>query len=355
MVEEYVQGESLRAYRLSHSNIQENDIIWILIQLCEVLHFLHSFKQPILYLDIKPDNILIKDNCIKLIDFGASCLLCKGRQLSIPFGTRGYAAPEQYTSGLVDERSDIYGIGGILYFLFMGKTFQGGSIQKRREELRELERTLLCSDKMMEVISKCLQPLPIQRYQSVHEIEWKITNKNERNAPHTKTKVIGIIGAASGVGVTHLCTILAEYLSICKRQKVALAEYNTHGDFLRIEEMQIGRGVQEFDFRGVNYYAQTDENKIWEIVNKEYTYVIIDFGNHLIGRKEALKLCHQKVLVGTCANWKVGAMQQKMKLFMQHDWMYLYNLSSEGLPYGVLGRHPDKKTRKILEKILAGG
>lgn len=111
IVSDYIEGISLanllddgplpkiKCYKLSH-------------QIAETLEFLHKFNPPILYLDLKPDNIMVKpDGRLYLIDFGISSFVnqCVGG-----YGTEGYAAPEQYmTAGYpgVDTRSDIYAFG----------------------------------------------------------------------------------------------------------------------------------------------------------------------------------------------------------------------------------------------------
>jgi len=94
-------------------------------QLCMVLDYLHSHNPPIIYRDLKPDNVMVEtdSNRIKLIDFGIARRF-KGKKKSdtIHLGTIGYAAPEQFgKSGQEsDARTDIYALGATLHHLLTG-------------------------------------------------------------------------------------------------------------------------------------------------------------------------------------------------------------------------------------------
>jgi serine/threonine protein kinase len=86
------------------SPISENEIIIICSQICEVFQLLHSSEYPILYLDLKPGNIILKDLKVKVIDFGTA-RRGDGSRESVSMGTRGFAAPEE--SDAYSEASNI--------------------------------------------------------------------------------------------------------------------------------------------------------------------------------------------------------------------------------------------------------
>ncbi|MER0169993.1 MAG: serine/threonine protein kinase [Nitrosomonas sp.] len=97
---------------------------WIL-QVANVLEYLHSRNPPIIHRDLKPENILIDDeNRVMLIDFGiakasvaASVTRTLGRAAS-----HGFSPPEQVMGTGTDVRSDIYSFAATLYFALVGKT-----------------------------------------------------------------------------------------------------------------------------------------------------------------------------------------------------------------------------------------
>ena len=95
-------------------------------QLCEVLSYLHSRTPPIIYRDLKPDNIILKKTGrLVLIDFGTAREYCyeKNSTDTTYLGTRGYAAPEQY-QGYLSPRSDIYALGKTMEKLCGKKKWQ---------------------------------------------------------------------------------------------------------------------------------------------------------------------------------------------------------------------------------------
>ena len=120
MVMEFIKGETLEKLleRQSQPFPEERVLKWA-GQLCDVLSFLHNQEpRPIIYRDIKPGNIMIVQDSdrVKLIDFGIARFYKPGKKKdTIPFGTEGYAPPEQYGKAQTDERADIYALGATLH------------------------------------------------------------------------------------------------------------------------------------------------------------------------------------------------------------------------------------------------
>jgi len=92
------------------------------LQLCTVLDYLHTHQPPLIFRDIKPANIMrTADNHVYLIDFGIARHFKPGKAKdTIPLGSRGYAAPEQYGKAQTTPQSDIYGLGATLHQLLTG-------------------------------------------------------------------------------------------------------------------------------------------------------------------------------------------------------------------------------------------
>ena len=92
------------------------------MQLGEVLRYLHACQPPIIFRDLKPANIIMSpQGHVYLIDFGLARLFDPEQtRNSNPFGSPGYAAPEQYDSPQTTVRADIYSLGATLHQMITG-------------------------------------------------------------------------------------------------------------------------------------------------------------------------------------------------------------------------------------------
>lgn len=239
LIEEYVQGESLRAYRLSHKKFSEKVLIDFALQICNILVFLHSLPQPIWYLDLKPENIIVSKERLKLIDFGAS-ERGYGQKRKYSYGTRGFAAPEQFGINCVDARTDIYGVGALLFFMVSGEMYSGKGSLKYVTELD-------CSQKLKKVIQRCLRYLPAQRYLTVASLikDLKRLQRKEHGADSKERtpQIYCVCGVSPGVGTTHICLMMAGYLN--RRGIPALyVEAKDHQTVCRMR--QSGRMPEDF-------------------------------------------------------------------------------------------------------------
>jgi serine/threonine-protein kinase len=117
LVQDYVSGESLAA-RLEHHRFNEAEVRKIAREVLRILGFLHSRQPPVLHRDVKPANLLRReDGHIVLVDFGSARALRDGRTHEATLnGTFGYMAPEQL-GGSVSPVSDLYALGASLLHL----------------------------------------------------------------------------------------------------------------------------------------------------------------------------------------------------------------------------------------------
>jgi len=122
IVMDYINGETLESYLHSkiekHLNISE--VLLIGMQLCAVLGYLHTHE--LIFRDLKPSNIMrTLDERIYLIDFGIARHFKPGKvRDTLPLGTLGYAAPEQFGEAQTTPKSDIYSLGATLHRLLSG-------------------------------------------------------------------------------------------------------------------------------------------------------------------------------------------------------------------------------------------
>ena len=177
IIMDYVSGQSL-AYELKEKGPQSQEVVvaWAK-QICDVLIYLHSLNPPIVYHDLKPGNIILKEpeGNLKLIDFGEARACINGNAAG-DGKTREYAAPEQQkeTRGKTDERTDIYCFGTTLYRLLTGNfppvsPTPVGSIRETYPELH-------VSKGMDHIIRKCTQVYPDKRFRSAKELRDALEN-----------------------------------------------------------------------------------------------------------------------------------------------------------------------------------
>ncbi len=120
LVMEYIEGITLDQAVSEYKGFIPVEMIrkWM-GQLCDCLEYLHGHNPPVIFRDLKPGNVIVmKDDTIRLIDFGIARVFVQGRQKdTLILGTPGYAPPEQYGRAQTDARSDIYSLGATLYYI----------------------------------------------------------------------------------------------------------------------------------------------------------------------------------------------------------------------------------------------
>lgn len=118
LVMEFVSGKDMEA-RLAEVEgfFAEGQVVDWVIQLCDVLSYLHNHKpRPIIFRDLKPSNIMLDDHFrIRLVDFGIAKLFQSGEK-GTTIGTEGYSPPEQY-KGVAEPRGDVYSLGATAHHL----------------------------------------------------------------------------------------------------------------------------------------------------------------------------------------------------------------------------------------------
>lgn len=120
LVMEYVQGITLREALNRFGALDANRCLDAIEPALQGLAAAH--RAGILHRDIKPENILLADNgSVKLSDFGLARSITNQTAADSLVGTAAYLSPELIERGSVDERSDIYAVGIVMYELLTGK------------------------------------------------------------------------------------------------------------------------------------------------------------------------------------------------------------------------------------------
>lgn len=187
IVMDYIEGNSLsKALETSGAQSQEDVIEWSK-QLCDVLGYLHSRRPPIIYRDMKPANVMLKpDGNISLIDFGtAREFKSTSVEDTTCLGTQGYAAPEQYGGhGQTDARTDIYCLGATMYHLVTGHNPSLPPYEMY--PIRQWNPML--SSGLEEIIIKCTQRNPNDRYQSCAELMYALEHFEDLDIENKKVQ-----------------------------------------------------------------------------------------------------------------------------------------------------------------------
>jgi serine/threonine protein kinase/Tfp pilus assembly protein PilF len=189
---EFVPGEDLKSFIHRSKQLNIGTAISIAKQVCEGLEEAH--RLGIVHRDLKPGNIMIdKDGDAKIMDFGIARSL-SGRGITgagVLIGTPEYMSPEQVDGKDIDQRSDLYSLGVILYEMVTGRLPFAGETplsvaHKHKYEAPEDPKKLNAqlSDDLAPVILKCLAKDRNERFQSAAELGTEL-GRIEQGLPTT--------------------------------------------------------------------------------------------------------------------------------------------------------------------------
>jgi serine/threonine protein kinase len=185
---EFVDGESLRDYIRGKKKLKLGEILDINIQMLAALDAAH--EASIVHRDIKPENVMIRrrDHVVKVLDFG----LAKTTEKRISkdeeseaatefktapgliMGTINYMSPEQAQAGAIDQRTDIWSTGVMLYEMVAGRMpFSGVTSSHTIVQILEKDPSPLTGDvpaELQRIVLKSLAKDPDERYQTAKDM-----------------------------------------------------------------------------------------------------------------------------------------------------------------------------------------
>jgi serine/threonine protein kinase/tetratricopeptide (TPR) repeat protein len=174
---EYIKGTTLRD-RIASAKLMAHEALDLATQIAGGLYAAH--QQGVVHRDIKPENILITaSGLVKIMDFGLA-KLASGTRLTIAgttMGTLAYMSPEQFRGEDVDQRSDIWSFGVVLYEMFTQTCpFKGDSAPAMMFEITNKEAPRLTELRtdvppgLEAIVAKTLAKNPADRYQHLGEL-----------------------------------------------------------------------------------------------------------------------------------------------------------------------------------------
>ncbi len=185
IVSEFIEGETLREI-VGKSPMKLPEVLDISIQIANALTAAHVAK--IVHRDIKPENIIVRpDGYVKILDFGLAKLIeqkvigfedatVKQNETAkgVILGTVNYMSPEQAKAERVDERTDIFSLGVVIYEMIAGRTpFAANTMSETFANLINAEPQPLARfaesapDELQRILSKMLRKNKIERYQTM--------------------------------------------------------------------------------------------------------------------------------------------------------------------------------------------
>lgn len=215
---EYIPGEDLKSVVKMTGPSSPARTVFVAKQICRGLAEAH--RLGIVHRDLKSSNIMVdKKGDVHIMDFGIARFLEQPQEHTrsrVVIGTPAYMSPEQFGGEEVDQRSDIFSLGIVLYEMLTG--------QVPLQEMEEMSRASMLKngrvpdpgklktgipDKLNELIFKCLSPKKEDRFQTVEEVLKQLDGVEENFS--TSEKIVSG-GKSQKIGRGWLAAVMAAVL-----------------------------------------------------------------------------------------------------------------------------------------------
>ena len=180
IVMEYIEGITLKQYIQHKGALSWREVLYFATQILRALQ--HAHDRGVIHRDIKPQNIMLLNDhkTIKVADFGIASFSGKGETRTMTdeaIGSVHYISPEQAKGEIVDNKTDIYSVGVVIYEMLTGRVpFQSDSavsvaimqLQKEPERPRAINPAIPVG--IEQITMRAMQKSPRNRYQSAGEM-----------------------------------------------------------------------------------------------------------------------------------------------------------------------------------------
>lgn len=230
LVMDYLQGISLDDAIEQENGLKVERAIHIFGQICDALT--HAHQKGLIHRDLKPGNVMLvrseEEDFVKIVDFGIAKLMPwaqqafqKLTQTGEAFGSPVYMSPEQCMGEELDNRSDIYSLGCVMYEALTGRPPLVGSqvLETMYKHLNATPIPLgairpdLCFSKSLEqIVLKSLRKKPEERYQSMKELKADLEQVTVREPDSGGVQIIqrqDVVAGKSGPDVPQVAVIVS--------------------------------------------------------------------------------------------------------------------------------------------------
>lgn len=244
IVMNYLNGSDLAHALASDGTLSLGRWLAIMIQACSALE--HAHAKGIIHRDIKPSNFVLAQESnhelLKLIDFGIAKDLADETGLTktgSAFGSPLYMSPEQCAGAKIDERSDIYSLGCVMYEALAGKAPLVGdnslsTMQKHINDAPEPLSKMLPKSfgndnkvkSLNSIVMKCLEKNSENRYQKMSEVKEDLSSLLQGEKPSLRLSLVGkkrqiVISALIGLFCAAVALVMFQFTKFVQSNMVA--------------------------------------------------------------------------------------------------------------------------------------
>lgn len=321
-VVEYINGSDLTAYLPQPgmcSQIPEAVLADWLIQLCDVLEYLHTRSTPIIHSDIKPGNIMLTpEGRVMLIDFNIAFL----RNQTVKGYSSSYASPEQIAQAqeirlhswdgrsYLDARTDIYSLAATFYHLISGREPSAG---QRNLHLTQMQ--LPYHREFLHIIDRAMAYKPSRRFQTARQMRDQLLKwqEKERRGRRVAWQQLVLGGAALAfLTAGTVCLMVGRnqvQLSDYNRAYRQLSEAYQQGELEQVAEQGI-RFLEEKRYERLHQRNPERTAEAYALIGESYYWQ----GQYLLSAEylhRALECCPKEDYIKRCvvAQLRAGAVQ----------------------------------------------
>ena len=205
IVMECVEGQTLADLLAENGQLDPDRTVDVILQACAGLE--HAHAAGLVHRDIKPQNLLVRDDdTLKIVDFGIARPV-DGTQLTLAgtiLGTAAYLAPEQALGERVTAAADLYSLGAVTYELLSGRPpYEFDSLAEFPVKQREGPPPPIdgISEELQDAVRRCLAPDPADRPASAAALAHELAQASPEPSTEPSTEPLPAAEATAATQV----------------------------------------------------------------------------------------------------------------------------------------------------------